>query len=92
VMNMLVTVLQAVVLIGYIFSQLQNMNAILIGTVVMIFRYQWDLSEVFYNLSMHYSELVQMNTNILTVQPILDDIKNYAHPIPEKSNTEHWHT
>lgn len=92
VMNMLVTVLQAVVLIGYIFSQLQNMNAILIGTVVMIFRYQWDLSEVFYGLSMHYSELVQMNTNILTVQPILDDIKNYAHPIPEKSNTEHWHT
>ena len=36
-------------------------GAIMIGIVVMIFRYQSDLSDVFYNFSMHYSELVRMD-------------------------------
>jgi ABC-type bacteriocin/lantibiotic exporter with double-glycine peptidase domain len=91
VMNIIVTVLQAIILLGFIVIQLKEMNAILIGTVVMIFRYQWDLSDVFYNLSNHYSELVQMNTNVQSIQPIIDDIERYAHAIPGESIAEHWH-
>lgn len=92
VMNMIVTVLQAIILIGFILIQLQELNAILIGTVVMIFRYQWDLSEVFYTFSTHYSELVRMNTNIQSIHPIIEDIQQYAHTIPGEHIAEHWKT
>lgn len=91
VMNLIITVLQAIILLGFILIQLKEMNAILIGTVVMIFRYQWDLAEVFYTFSMHYSELVQMNTNVQSVGPIIEDIKQYAHSIPGEQIATHWH-
>ena len=91
VMNTLIIVVQGLILLGFIVVQLKDMNAIMIGTVVMIFRYQWDLSDVFFNLSMHYSELVQMNTNLQSVQPMLDDIKHLAHVIPGESTANHWH-
>ncbi|KTD22793.1 ATP-binding transmembrane ABC transporter [Legionella lansingensis] len=90
-MNMLLTVAQSIILIGYIVYHLKAADAVLIGTVVMIFRYQWDLSEVFYSLSMHYSELVRMNTDVRGVQPILDDIHRLAHRIPGASVAEKWH-
>ncbi|MBP6918756.1 MAG: ABC transporter ATP-binding protein [Legionellaceae bacterium] len=90
VMNIIVTVLQAIILLGYILIQLEDVNAILIGTVVMIFRYQWDLSDVFYTFSSHYSELVQMNTNVQSIQPIVEDIQQYAHTVPGEQIAEHW--
>lgn len=92
VMNIIITVVQAIILLGFILIQLKEMNTILIGTVVMIFRYQWDLSDVFYTLSQHYSELVQMNTNVQSVEPILEDIKQYAHAIPGEQVAEQWKT
>lgn len=92
VMNIIITVLQAIILLGFILVELKEMNAILIGTVVMIFRYQWDLSDVFYTFSTHYSELVQMNTNVQSVRPIVEDIKQYAHTIPGEQIAEHWNT
>ncbi len=90
VMNTIVTVLQAIILIGFILFQLKEMNTILIGTVVMIFRYQWELSEVFFSFSMHYSELVKMNTNIQSIRPITDDIEKYAHRTPGEKIAQHW--
>ncbi len=92
VMNIIITVVQAIILLGFILIQLKEMNTILIGTVVMIFRYQWDLSDVFYTLSQHYSELVQMNTNVQSAEPILEDIKQYAHAIPGEQVAERWKT
>ena len=92
VMNIIITVLQAIILLGFILIQLKAMNAILIGTVVMIFRYQWDLSDVFYTFSEHYSELVQRNTNVQSVQPIVEDIEQYAHTVPGEQIAEHWNT
>ena len=92
VMNSIVTVVQAIILLGFILIQLHTLNTILIGTVVMIFRYQWELSDVFYTLSHHYSELVQMDTNIKSVQPILIDIEKYAHVIPGQLAAERWHS
>lgn len=90
VMNMIVNVIQGLILLGFILIQLKDMNTILIGTVVMIFRYQWDLSDVFYTLSSHYSELVQMNTNVQSAKPIIEDIQEYAHAIPGEKIAENW--
>lgn len=92
VMNIIITVLQAIILLGFILIQLKEMNAILIGTVVMIFRYQSDLSDVFYTFSAHYSELVQRNTNVQSIGPIVEDIERCAHTITGEQIAEHWNT
>lgn len=91
-MIMLLSIVQAVLLIGYIVYALHLTGAVMIGLVVMIFRYQWDLSTVFHDLSVHYSELVRMDTDIRGMQPILDDIKKWAHLPQGASTARQWHT
>jgi len=91
-MGMLLSVTQAAILIGYIVYNLHAADAIMIGVVVMIFRYQWDLTDVFYNLSANYSELVRMDTDVKGLQPILDDIAQFAHEPQGESLARQWHT
>lgn len=92
VMMMMLAIIQATLLIGYIMHTLHTTGVVMIGLVVMIFRYQWDLSTVFHDLSIHYSELVRMNTDIHGMQPILTDMDNLAHLPKGKVTAEHWHT
>ena len=91
-MGIALSAMQSIILIAYIIYSLKTSNTILIGTVVMIFRYQGELSDVFYNLSAHYSELVRKDTDIKGIQPILDDIEALAH-LPEGiAIALQWHT
>jgi ATP-binding cassette subfamily B protein len=90
-MGMALTTLQYIILIWYIVHTLDITGAILIGTVVMIFRYQWDLSEVFFTFSMFYSELVRMDTDVKSIQPILDDISKLSHSPKGFHIAKHWH-
>lgn len=91
-MNMVLTALQSIILVVYMVKTLDVTGAIMIGTVVMIFQYQHDLSTVFYNFSMHYSELVRMDTDVKNIQPILDDINKYSHSPTGVRIAKHWHT
>jgi ABC-type bacteriocin/lantibiotic exporter with double-glycine peptidase domain len=84
--------MQSLILIAYIVYSLKKADAILIGTIVMIFRYQWDLSEVFFNLSAHYSDLVHKDTDIKGLNPILEDIKKLAHLPVGEAIAKEWHT
>lgn len=90
-MGMALSTMQSIILIGYIVYYLRTTETILIGTVVMIFRYQWDLSEVFFKLSAHYSELVRMDTDIKGLQSIRDDIEQLAHLPEGAALASHWH-
>ncbi|OJW72119.1 MAG: ABC transporter [Candidatus Amoebophilus sp. 36-38] len=78
-MEMLLSVAQTLLLIGYITYTLHTTGAIMIGIVVMIFRYQWELSSVFEEISIHYSRLVRMHTDVQSIEPLLSDIKKLAH-------------
>jgi ATP-binding cassette, subfamily B, bacterial len=91
-MNILLALVQAVILIVYILHSLQETGTILIGFVVMLFRYQMDLSTVFRELSIHYSDLVRMDTDIKGLNPILEDIKKLAHKPPGARTAQQWHT
>ncbi|MES2218438.1 MAG: ABC transporter ATP-binding protein [Pseudomonadota bacterium] len=91
-MGILLTSVQSIILIGYIVYNLKLTGGILIGTVVMIFRYQWELSDVFFNLSMHYSDLVRMNTDMKGLQPILNDVNRLAHAPQGAAVARQWHT
>ncbi len=91
-MMILLSIVQAILLIGYIVHTLHATGTIMIGLVVMIFRYQWDLNTVFLDISMHYSELVRMDADIKGMQPIVDDIKKFAHLPQGASKAKQWHT
>ena len=91
-MGMLLSLTQAILLMGYIIHTLHASGAIMIGLVVMIFRYQWDLITVFQGLSEHYSELVRMDTDIKGMNPIVEDIKNLAHSTQGAATARQWHT
>lgn len=90
-MGLCLSVFQSIILISYIFYYLKTFNGILIGTVVMIFRYQYDLSEVFFELSAHYSDLVRKDADIAGLEPIL---KNMNEPglisMPPKKSMNSW--
>lgn len=90
--GMILTTLQAIILIGYIVHSLNTTGAVLIGMVVMIFRYQGELNEVFYNFSAHYSELVKMDTEVQGLQPVLNDIKNLVHVSQNTILIDNWRT
>ncbi len=92
VMMMLLSMIQAALLIGYIVHALHATGAIMIGLVVMIFRYQWDLATVFHDLSIHYSELVRMDTDIKGMEPILNDIDKLAHLPAGAAVARQWHS
>jgi ATP-binding cassette subfamily B protein len=91
-MGITLSAMQSVILIGYIVYSVKSLDAILVGTVVMIFRYQTDLSDVFYTLSFHYSELVKKETDIKGLQAILDDIKAHAHIPIGGTTARQWHS
>ncbi len=92
VMGVVLTTLQSIILIGYIVYSLHVTGAVLIGLVVMIYRYQSDLSEVFYAFSANYSELVRMDTDVKGLQPILKDIERLAHTPQGAIIAKQWHT
>lgn len=91
-MNILLIPVQSAILVGYIMHSLNLSGTIMIGTVVMIFRYQWELGAVFFELSMHYGEIVKMDTDVKSVQPIQADIEQLAHLPQGASTARHWHT
>ena len=91
-MMILLSIFQAMLLIGYIIHTLHATGTILIGLVIMISRYQWELNHVFMEVSAHYSELVRMNADVEGIQPILNDIKKFARLPQGTSTARQWHT
>ncbi len=91
-MMMILSVVQSLILIGYIMLTLNSTGAIMVGAVVMIFRYQWDISSVFYELSSYYSEVVRMDTDIKGLNPIIEDIRHFAHLPQGAATARQWHT
>lgn len=89
-MGFVLSLLQAVILVGYIVYSLKVKGAILIGTVVMIFRYQLDLSDVFYTFSANYSDLVRMDADVKGLQPLLKDMDELAHAPIGQTLAHHW--
>jgi ATP-binding cassette, subfamily B, bacterial len=90
IMNMIVTTLQALILLGFILLNIKHHSGILIGTIIMIFRYQWDLSEVFYTLSSHYGEIVQMHTNLKSAEPLLKELKTHTRKMQGEQLAQGW--
>lgn len=90
-MMILFSITQVAILIGYTIYILNTMGSISLGIIVMIFRYQWELNEIFQDISVNYGELVRMDTDIKNIQPILDDIQRFAHRPIGATIAQRWH-
>lgn len=90
-MMMLLSLIQAVLLAGYIIHTLHVSGGVMMGMIVMIFRYQHDLNSVFQTLSSHYSDIVRMNTDVNGMMPLLSDIEKNAHRPQGETTTMQWH-
>jgi len=86
----ILNVIQSFILIGYIIYHLKFSGVIMIGTVVMIFRYQGELSQVFRELSLSYSELVQMYTDYNGINSITNDIKAFGQKTLGEIENKNW--
>lgn len=89
-MMILISIVQVAIIIGYTIYSLHSTGGIMLGLLVMIFRYQWDLNEVFQDLSFLYGELVRMDTDIKSIQLILDDIERLANISQRVSTAHQW--
>ena len=89
-MMILFSLVQTSILIGYVVYCLKVEGQIMIGLVVMIFRYQWEISEVFDDLSSNYSEIVKMNTDAQSVLPILEEIQSLDYQVVVPKKIEKW--
>jgi len=92
IMMTLLLIVQVFTLVGYIVYTLNTTGMIMIGLFVMIFRYQREVSQVFQNVSLNLGEIVRMDTDVKSIQPILDDIRKYAHVLEGEAIASHWHT
>jgi ABC-type multidrug transport system fused ATPase/permease subunit len=90
-MMFLLSVFQAIILIGYTLYTFKTTGTILIGLVVMIIRYQQDLENVFRELSSHWGDIVHMDTDVKGIKPILDDMDRLAHIPQGEAMARQWH-
>ncbi len=89
--GLVLSAMQSLILVTYIIYTLHTTGTIMIGLVVMMFRYQTDLNEVFYMISSFYSELVRMDTDIKGLDPVWKEMEQLAHvPLGERT-ARNWH-
>lgn len=88
--GMLLTSMQSIMLISYIIYTLNTTGTIMIGVVIILFRYQGELNDVFYSVSSLYSQVVHLDRDIKGLQPILDDIEKYSNKRLDRNLPHDW--
>lgn len=86
-----ISLIYAVILLGYIYQNWQPGEPLLIGGLVMLVGYVEKFTSVFQNVAWQYTEIVKHNTDVQTAKSILDAYD--AHHLPEEVSamSENWH-
>ncbi|MCP4395293.1 MAG: ABC transporter ATP-binding protein [Alphaproteobacteria bacterium] len=72
-MIIIMNILLVTTIILYAFYALSAGDALMIGTVVMIFQYTNRINDTFMRFAAYYYDLIENHTNVQTVQPIFND-------------------
>lgn len=67
----------------YLWDQLNTTQVLLIGNITMAYQYVGRLMQVFFNLTWQYGDIVRRNTDVLAVQPMLEDYEQYEQKIAQ---------
>ncbi len=84
IVDMLVAVIYAVILVGYVWQHWVPGEVFLIGGLVMLMGYVERFTSVFHNVAYLYTDVVQHNTDVTTAFNILEAYEQ--HHLPEAVN------
>jgi ABC-type multidrug transport system fused ATPase/permease subunit len=84
IVDMLVAVIYAVILVGYVWQHWVPGEVFLIGGLVMLMGYVERFTSVFHNVAYLYTDVVKHNTDVTTAFNILEAYEQ--HHLPEAAN------
>ncbi len=84
IVDMLVAIIYAVILVGYVWQQWVPGEVFLIGGLVMLMGYVERFTSVFHNVAYLYTDVVQHNTDVTTAFNIMEAYDQ--HHLPEAVN------
>ena len=90
--DVLVAVIYAVILVGYVWQNWVPGEAFLIGGLVTLMGYVERFTSVFHNLAYLYTGVVRQNTDVLTARNILEAYEQHHTPDNENSLPTDWKT
>jgi len=88
VVSLCILLLEAGIMLYYIWRQQQLRMPIMIGTVAAIFQYLRQLSDAYGWFAGHYYDIVRWKTDFQTVQPILEAYEE--HHTPDEGKLAAW--
>lgn len=83
---MMVVTLEAVIMLTFIYHQIEIRNAVMIGTLVTVFQYFRQINDVFVRFAIYYQELIRARVDLQAVAPITEAAAAlraaHTHPLP----------
>lgn len=84
---MMVVVLEATIMLSYIYHQIEVKHIVMIGTLVTIFQYFRQINDVFVRFAIYYQELIRARVDLQAVGPITEAAEKlmaqHTHPLPD---------
>ncbi len=85
-----ISIMYAVILLGYIYQNWTPGEVFLIGGLVMLVGYVEKFTSVFHSVAWLYTQVVKFNTDIQTAQGIMDAYDEHHLPEEVAAMDEHW--
>lgn len=92
VADVLVGLIYAVMVVGYVYQHYQPGRVFLLGGLVTLISYVTQFTGVFYNVAELYNEVVQHHTNVETARPIATAYADHHRPDDVPPLPARWQT
>lgn len=92
IVDMLVAIIYAVILVGYVWQHWTPGETFLLGGLVMVMGYVERFTSVFHNVAYLYTDVVQHNTDVTTAFNILEAYEQHHLPEPVYPLPKDWKT
>jgi ABC-type multidrug transport system fused ATPase/permease subunit len=90
--DMLVGMIYAVMVVGYVWQHWSPGAAFALGGLVTLLGYVNQFTSVFHDVAYQYTEIVQFNTHVQTARHVTEAYATQHRPEPAAALDEHWQT
>ncbi len=85
-----ITLMYAVILLGYMYQNWKPSEPFLIGGLVMLIGYVEKFTSVFQNVAWQYTQIVKYNTDVQTAQSIIEAYNEHHLPEEDSALASNW--
>jgi ABC-type multidrug transport system fused ATPase/permease subunit len=90
IVDMLVGIIYAIILVGYVWQHWQPGEVFLIGGLVMVMGYVERFTSVFHNVAYLYTDVVQYHTDVSAATNIIEAYEQHHTPDADRSLSPGW--